>query len=415
MMEREKGLPLMISNTNLSSSSSSVMRVNKNLPDEIMLFKILPLLPSKTLIRFRCVCKLWDCFIRDRSFLHLRKLTNNPTHHFLFLSPNQNSSHPFLYGAPHPNNSIVTTPLRPSILFALPNNLQISETNVQCVNGLLCFYPRSHVSFYSHADAFTLIANPTTREIITLPSDYYYSVKANSEFFASTHFGYDPVRDQFKVLRFLKYQATLQVKVFTLGRDTSWRLVTAETPFAMLHLENLLSSHGNSSSLCVNGAIYWRHLDGLLMFDVAAEQFREILVPSGDGSVLGFSLYPDLREIDGCLCLVGFSNHGLKLWILREHETGDLRAGPKASLAVGPILGDLPPLYPLCRVPTGEILLLPHYVPTGVERVNFRAIYYDMDTKSSRSAVIMEMPLTWTTTFREVGIVFCQESFRLLK
>lgn len=64
----------------------------------------------------------------------------------------------------------MTTLPSPSLLFILPN-LKFSKTRAQCVNGLLCIHPKCTVKFSSRVNAFTLVANPTTRQVITLPLD----------------------------------------------------------------------------------------------------------------------------------------------------------------------------------------------------------------------------------------------------
>lgn len=367
--------------------------------DEILLCNILPRLPSKSLLRCRCVCKSWDSFIRSPSFLRLRKLTNTSTHHIIFLSlhplhpqPSQTN----VYSAPLPNNTtIVTNPPRASLLFNFPH------ARVNSVNGLLCFHPHSKVRFSSHVNVFTLVANLTTRQIVTLPVDD----NLGQEFMVSTHFGYDPVRDEFKVLRFVKYDkfdGSHEFKIFTVGVDTSWRDVNVQTPLGLITMmERLVWSGHGKKSLCVNGAIYWNFLIALLVFDVGTEQFREMPLPSECSRLernFRHFQYQDLMEIDGCLCLFGYRGHDLKLWILRDCRD---RQWEQKSVVIPSVV-----VFPLCRVSTGEILLVPYFLPVRV-----RGVYYDMDTMRFRSVVVMEMPQPLLAE----DIVFCEESFRVFK
>ncbi|TKY69452.1 putative F-box protein [Spatholobus suberectus] len=320
------------------------------------------------------------------------------------------SSQPHVFSTTpfHPNNNIITTPPpRASLLFTLPN-LNFSETRVQCVNGLLCFHPTSNVWFSSHVNAFTLIANPTTRQVVTLPLDH----SINKEFLVSTHFGHDPVRDEFKVLRLVKYHGSHEFKIFTLGGDPSWRVVAPEKSVVLMHC--LLSRH--KRGLCVNGAIHWTYSSAsfinsslsIVAFDVGTEQFRVMPAPSGysykEGNV-GHLKYPDLVEIGGCLCLVGYSGSDLKLWTLRDYQA-QLWEHKNVVIPSG-LVSQV--VFPLCRVLTGEILLLPYFLPRRV-----KGVYYDMDIMSSRSDVIMEMPQPLWPDERsgEVDIFFCEESFR---
>ncbi|KAK7309954.1 hypothetical protein RJT34_07111 [Clitoria ternatea] len=383
------------------------------LPDEIVLYDILPWLPSKSLLRFRCVCKSWHSFITHPSFLHLRRHRTN-THSFLFLSPDPlapvlAASQPQLFSAPFHH----LQPSRPTLLFTLPN-LNFSETRVQCVNGLLCFHPKSSTWFSSHVSAFTLIANPTTTQLLALPLDH--SIGEQKEFLVSTHFGYDPVRDEFKVLRLIKYHGSHEFKVFTVGVDTLWRVVSVpDRPFALMH--TLL--HNHKRGLCVNGVIHWTHSFGSILhrlcivtFDVGTEQCRVIPAPSGYSyrENVTHLEFPNLVEIDGSLCLLGYSGSDLiKLWILKDLQD---QVWEQASIALpSGTVTEHQVVYPLCRVSTGEVLLVPYFLPRRV-----KGIYYDMEKKNSRSVVVMEMPQPlWPNHRGEVDIFFCQESFRILK
>ena len=105
----------------------------------------------------------------------------------------------------------MTTLPSPSLLFILPN-LKFSKTRAQCVNGLLCIHPKCTVKFSSRVNAFTLVANPTTRQVITLPLDQ----SIDKDFCKSTHFGYNSDQDEFKVLGMVMYQGGShhEVKVF---------------------------------------------------------------------------------------------------------------------------------------------------------------------------------------------------------
>ncbi|XP_020224309.1 putative F-box protein At1g47730 [Cajanus cajan] len=224
----------------------------------------------------------------------------------------------------------------------------------------------------------------------------------------STHFGYDPVRDKFKVLRMLRYYGYYVLKVFTIGVDSSWRDIAPEK-----HVKELLSRYYCvKRGLCVNGVIYWIYSYVFLMlFDVGTEQLRVIdLAPSAGYPYLSevpFH-YPDLVEIDCCLCVFKYKDSGMKLWILRDNEAQVWEE--KSFVIPSAVVSPRDFVFPLCDVPTGEILLMPYFLSRIVG-----GVYYDMDTMKFRSVVLMEMPLTWMQRLGEVDIVFCQESFRLLK
>ncbi|TQD90885.1 hypothetical protein C1H46_023564 [Malus baccata] len=77
------------------------------IPTDIICLQILPRLPSKSLMRFKCVCKSWSSLIRNPSFadihqsFHRNKLTNlllttwdkaTRQQHFLSVQINQDGS-----------------------------------------------------------------------------------------------------------------------------------------------------------------------------------------------------------------------------------------------------------------------------------------------------------------------------------
>lgn len=113
----------------------------------------------------------------------------------------------------------------------------------------------------------------------------------------------------------------------------------------------------------------------------------------------------NLMEIHGCLCLPGHTynnSRNLKLWILMDYMWEQQKSVVLPSRVI----------FPLCRVPTGEILLLPYFLDRCVGEA-----YSDMDTTSSRSLVVMEMPcdpLWGDHTLVDFDIFYSQESFRLL-
>ncbi|XP_054809990.1 putative F-box protein At1g47790 [Prosopis cineraria] len=193
-------------------------------PDEVFFHHILPRLPTKSLFRFRCVCKSWHSFILNPLFLRLHRSITLTVGHLLFVSPSSAvaTSEPQIFSAPifriHQDD---VPPSRATLIATIPDR-PASGVDVQCANGFLCLHPKNS----SRSEAFAHVCNPTTRQIITLPDDS----SIRNEFRASTHFGYDPIRDEFKVLRLLIYKDSHEFKIFTVGdAANSWRLVTAAT------------------------------------------------------------------------------------------------------------------------------------------------------------------------------------------
>lgn len=285
------------------------------------------------------------------------------------------------------------------------SNRKASKVCVQSVNGLLCFHPKNTICFSSCSDAFVQIWNPTTRQNVALPDD----TSIRNKFYVSTHFGYDPIRDDFKVLRLLKYRDSHEFKIFTVGdTNNSWRHVTPTMP-----INPMTWFLDGKRGLCVNGAIHWKNSSYIMAFDLGNEEFRVMKIPCGYSYkelLVPHLKFPDLVELSGCLSLVGYSGSVLNLWILKDYEAQEwIQKSIRLPCGIG---AQERIHFPLCRVPTGEILLVPYFVARRV-----RVIYHSLEKMSSRRALVMEMPHPlWPDQHSgDVDIFFYQESFRLLK
>ena len=104
------------------------------LPDDILLFQILPRLPARSFGRFKCVCKQWRSFLTTPMFtkMHLHHV-NNQNHHKQLLIPSTNPCKYFrTIDCETPD---VGLSANRSIPFkANSNNLQI----ISSLNGLVC-------------------------------------------------------------------------------------------------------------------------------------------------------------------------------------------------------------------------------------------------------------------------------------
>ncbi|KAL6203099.1 hypothetical protein ACLB2K_026802 [Fragaria x ananassa] len=57
----------------------------QGLPDEVIFFHILPRLPAKSLMRFRCVCKSWSSLTRNPLFITTHRNFNRNERTYLLL------------------------------------------------------------------------------------------------------------------------------------------------------------------------------------------------------------------------------------------------------------------------------------------------------------------------------------------
>ncbi|XP_009607442.1 putative F-box protein At1g47790 [Nicotiana tomentosiformis] len=186
--------------------------------DDIV-FEIPIWLPTKSLMRFKCVAKAWNTLIRhDPNFVksHIAHSLARPSAtHLLFqldISP------PLPSGQPSSNSPRAQLKERSPLQLA-PHHY--SDTRVvydicsnQC-NGLVCLY-----DLYRHKSQIYLY-NITTGEIKALPSSL---VKVFEYSKVPTLFmGFDPIKEKYKLLYFSD-EFKIKIKILALGTN-SWREV----------------------------------------------------------------------------------------------------------------------------------------------------------------------------------------------
>uniref|UniRef100_A0A0E0IKQ9 F-box domain-containing protein n=1 Tax=Oryza nivara TaxID=4536 RepID=A0A0E0IKQ9_ORYNI len=205
------------------------------IPEDV-LFKILSWLPSKSLIRFRSVCKAWHATISSSRFVnaHLECSKQRPS---LLVIPGS-----FEMKKNGENIAFLMSLYKyqdPNIMHLqdFPRGIRKWIRPVHC-DGLLLISTRKHKM---------MICNPSTREIVSLPEGSHSLCGG-----MGLGFGFDPHSNKYKVTRAFyqrDYPTTRQVckfEVLTLGTD-AWRQ-TEDPPYP---IDRLTPVH-------VKGAIYWK-------------------------------------------------------------------------------------------------------------------------------------------------------------
>ncbi|GAU21439.1 hypothetical protein TSUD_32700 [Trifolium subterraneum] len=222
---------------------TSAVNYVPTLPYDLVEEEILSRLPVKFLLQIRCVCKSWNSLISDPRFAkkHL-SMSTMLRFHFVRCSS--------LLGrntvASCPPQCIFTTDVTqleyPSYNFDYPRRHVI----VGSCNGILCL---ANVLFVD--DSYVVILwNPSLRKVKELPQPRYPNLSS-----ISYAFGYDIVRDNYKVVAVLWYNVydnsgdlleKAVVMINTLG--TNFWKNTKEFPF------NSRIVH-NESGIFVSGTI----------------------------------------------------------------------------------------------------------------------------------------------------------------
>nr|QDB64795.1 S locus F-box protein 1 [Prunus dulcis] len=306
--------------------------------EEMALRHILPRLPSKSLMRFKCVRKSWYTLINNPTFVenHLSNSMQSKLSTCVlfsrFVQSDANSDEKelafsFIYlrndydDAEHNVNFVVE-----DIKFPLSSGRFIGLEDVESpsilghCNGIVCLSPCSDN---------LVLCNPSIKEIKLLPKsglpDWWG---------CALGFGYDPKSKNYKVSRIASYQAEIdglipppRVEIYTLSTD-SWReiknncLETDTTCFFPDYFQ-----------MYFQGICYWVGYDQpkqsveyedeeqkpmVILFDTGDEIFHNILLPDSfymyeEGSAyayeMSYIMYSDLRIIlwNGSVALFGFN------------------------------------------------------------------------------------------------------------
>ncbi|KAM5566850.1 putative F-box protein [Rosa sericea] len=231
------------------------------LPNEIICSQILPSLPAKSLMRFKCVCKSWFSLTRNPSFLrvhrNLRCNSSNMYTHLLLHFYDETALHERLLSLQ------INQDGSPSLLthcLTLPYEYRLYQTYSS--NGLVLL-KLGNALIYDHP---IRIFNPCTRESITLPLPNF-PTHISYPWFQIVHlFGFSPLTNEYKVLQ-VQYRISLgesartihgfTFKIFTLGTH-EWRNIEVDhLPFHP-HTWDFLKK-----SVCVNGSLHWLTLNRL--------------------------------------------------------------------------------------------------------------------------------------------------------
>ncbi|BFG34331.1 hypothetical protein CerSpe_206050 [Prunus speciosa] len=363
---------------------------DQELPSQITCFEILPRLPSKSLMRFKCVCKSWSSLTRNPSFVNAHRNLGCNKHTHLFLSTLDKSTRQQHFFSLQINQQGSLTPSVHLLSLPMPRTKNERLYLAQSINGLVCLHlHNTFVPNQTDPDHPVRVFNPCTRESIALP----HASPASHTAHVTHHFGFSPLTNEYKVLQVQKFVPTLRgnhfmFKIFKLG-TSSWRNIE-------LDLNDLpsdpLKCPFDSRSLCVNGVIHWLHAtqNVILVFDIVEEKFRAIPYPKD------YNCFPHLVSyiigVDGRLALVAdeqlMGQDLMGLWILRDYQN---QVWLKETITLPFVWREVGYPLPCCTIHTGELL----FQSSGLSRHHpayMREHLYNMKTASFRAIDEIVLP-----------------------
>ncbi|XP_050232900.1 F-box protein CPR1-like [Mercurialis annua] len=300
------------------------------LPFDIM-SHILKFLPVRDLLRFRCLSKSYCSLIDSRDFInyHLSQSNNLNTNRSLIIaqsfykhknlksstkiySMNLDSAYPHLveydqplsvYSESLPHNTIPDYDYKDQ----LQNNFSI----VGSCNGLIAFY---------HPEHGMLLWNPSTKKQQNLPDFWGLHEVIGSVYLLIHGFGYDPVSDDYKVIRVWKIisgrRKELRVMVYSV-KHNSRRTIEEDFPYDVM----------SRCSTLVGSYLHWivtkpDDCRWIVAFNMEDEKFHK--VPSPDLKYEDYGLM-ELAAVGGCLsmCMDARRDSLLEIWVMKEYGMRD--------------------------------------------------------------------------------------------
>ncbi|KAL0864474.1 hypothetical protein Bca101_043592 [Brassica carinata] len=293
VMEQQEEKTENINTKRRKQSPSSSKLSSSSIPLDLTL-EILSKLPVESVMRFRCVSKVWSSITTDPYFIssfktrpRLLMFYRKGAKLFVFsLSQNPNKNEGFSYSSSQPIDSYHIT---------YPENCCVSDST-ESVHGLICFQISTN----------PIIWSPSMRQFLTIRKPQVESWKETTVFL-----GYDPNVGNHKLVCMSSLKTCDHCRVLTLGSDEkSWRMVKTE------HTHRPFNGHGTGfNGRCINGVLYYQAICGyhrfIMSFDVSSETSSVITCPwGGDYKVWKMLM---MISYEGKLAFVGNIRSGKRI------------------------------------------------------------------------------------------------------
>ncbi|KAH7849389.1 hypothetical protein Vadar_017132 [Vaccinium darrowii] len=318
MEEEEKKRKTMTSEGDNYDSRSGDGRLfpPPELPHDWVAAEILTRLPVKSLMRFKCVSKLWLSTILDPGFCEAHRaragphcLTSlvivSPDHHRRRLLRRRGDDDEEEY----PNQQ---QGLGLGFFLATPSRRDRDVGPGSYVFDLLRHQFTLSTREYDGVTEHLHLELPPPPEVVL---EENVGAAANAILY-KYYIGFDYLIMKSKVLRVCSIQGALfcisQCDILTLGGEAeSWRRLHAAPP---IHIIGGGGAEGKENSVYIDGERHWWHSSGcfLVSFCFTDEEFQLIDLPPGLPELGG-----SLHEFRGRLALVtGVKNRKLRMWLL---------------------------------------------------------------------------------------------------
>ncbi|CAN0854934.1 F-box protein At1g52495 [Linum grandiflorum] len=292
-----------------------------NLDDDMVFTQILSKLPTKSLMRFKSVCKPWKSTMeQDSHFLNSHRIRSQAQPPRLltivrnFSQRRSEKTASFDLYSSDLDCGDGDTDVRRSTVDSVKRVRIPGAGRVDVlgpVKGLICFIDIDNFD--------VMVYNPTTGQPVTpWCRSKVWTTRKCARRQLVRGLGIDPITGEYKVILVWHASCPPACEVLTVGVDNpSWRIIDALPPTC---------DFKRHSSAYADGSIYYmfymsphpkdnpENFDSLVAFDIGSEKFRMMTLPPYycKGSYV--------KELDGCLSLVFSRSKGRSLWKFHDGD-----------------------------------------------------------------------------------------------
>ncbi|XP_059438841.1 F-box protein CPR1-like [Corylus avellana] len=342
-----------------------------DMPSDILI-EVLCRLPVRSLLRFRSVSKPLRSLIDSTGFIDLHLKNSIETSSNLSIMIRRDSE---IY-------LINLDALSDAVLLAYPLMCYSNKILILgSTNGLICI---------SNAAEDIALWNPSIRRHKVLPFLPIERIESTWLGTRSFGFGYDPVSEDYKLVRILQFinldneGFVSKVQVYSL-RANEWR-DSEDMPYVLCYWWK--------KGTFASGALHWvvnrkfnvkKHEGDLIVaFDLTVERFREVPLPECTEERSEERFRIEVGVLGLCVYMKAtYPNVGIDVWVMREYGVKESWA-KLFSVAKAESVGSYKYLRPLAYSRTGAEVLL--------ELDNQRLAWYDLRRKRVENVSVGGLP-----------------------
>ncbi|KAG2256799.1 hypothetical protein Bca4012_053703 [Brassica carinata] len=368
------------------------------LPMHLVTEEILTRLPSQSLMRFKCVSKLWSSLIRSRYFSNRFPKVPSPRLYMCLWDQTTINDYEILTLAPLDNSPTTST----FVATKLPDSM-MGGYILQNLGGFMIYVNKREPHIY----------NPTTGQLVGFPlrSSDHIVVPPGGEKVVAYYFGYDPLSHKYKAVSLISVflEETKQVissvnYIFSQKNKLGYWNKAALTP------TDFCPHVPSKGGISIDGVIYYLALVDrdrfvVVSFDIRSEEFNMIQVPKLHEDASEDT--PDLTLLEhggkATLCdQTNLRDKGvLALWTVEDVRN---KKWSCKSLVVQP--SQLPLVDSITfrvkgTTQSGKVLLIPKDLISP-----FHILSYDLERNDMRKIEISGIPDFWYNMEEEDDLHF---------